>query len=174
MPGVTDEKFTSMMGSQQEYFIKEGDYKSIFNGSLLQWQLYINKDNKIYTKMSNSEAAIWNDGTVNSVEILTAEINKGVADILGFKCDELVLTCKSGTQKYYFNSKLKTDTELFTMHKYGNWYDFLSRTNALPLKFTVDNPQFYMESVATDIHADKLDKSIFTLPADTKTMKSPY
>ncbi|MEI9910986.1 MAG: hypothetical protein WDO71_15730 [Bacteroidota bacterium] len=29
MPNVTDEQFTTMMGSSQEYFIKNGDYKSV-------------------------------------------------------------------------------------------------------------------------------------------------
>jgi len=46
-----------MMGSTQEYLIKGGDYKSIANGTLVQWQLFINKDNKLYNKMSNSETA---------------------------------------------------------------------------------------------------------------------
>lgn len=174
MPNVTDEQFTGMMGSTQEYFIKGGDYKSLFNGSLLQWQLYINEDNKLYTKMSDSEAAIWNDGAMNSDEVLKSEINKEVVDILGYKCDELILTCKSGMQKYYFNTKLSVDAKLFANHKFGNWYDFVSRTNSLPLKFIYDSPQFYLESIATDVHSEPIDKSLLTLPVGTKTEKSPY
>jgi len=37
IPNVTDEQFTTMMGSTQEYFIKNGDYRSVANGSLFQW-----------------------------------------------------------------------------------------------------------------------------------------
>lgn len=37
MPNMTDEQFTTMMGSTQEYFIKNGDYKSVANGSFFQW-----------------------------------------------------------------------------------------------------------------------------------------
>ena len=101
MPNVADEQFTTMMGSTQEYFIKNGDYKSVGNGSFFQWQLYVNNDNKLYSKMANSETLLWNDGATNSDEILKAEVNKNVIELLGYKCDELVLTCKSGTQKYY-------------------------------------------------------------------------
>jgi hypothetical protein len=174
MPNVSDEQFTTMMGSTQEYFIKNGDYKSVANGSFFQWQLYVNKDNKLYSKMSNSETLLWNDGATNTDEILKAEVNKGVTEILGFKCDELVLTCKSGIQKYYFNSKLSVVTKLFANHKFGNWYDFLSKSNSLPLKSIVDNGQFTLESVATEVKEMKLDKTFFELSADVKTMKSPY
>src|SRR5262249_10946839 len=118
MPNVTDEQFTTMMGSTQEYFIKNGDYKSLANGSFFQWQLYVNKDNKLYSKMANSEALFWNDGATNPDEVLKAEINKGVIEILGYRCDELILTCKSGTQKYYFSSKLSADAKLFINHKF--------------------------------------------------------
>ena len=174
MPNVADEKLTTMMGSTQEYFIKNGDYKSVANGSFFQWQLYVNKDNKLYSKMTNSETLLWTDGATNPDEILKAEVNKSVIKVLDYKCDELVLTCKSGTQKYYFNSKYSVDTKLFVNHKYGNWYGFLTKTNSLPLKSIIDNGQFTLESVATEINEMKLDKSFFILPTDTKTMKSPY
>ncbi|MCH5598642.1 hypothetical protein [Niabella ginsengisoli] len=124
--------------------------------------------------MANSETLLWNDGATNPDEILKAEVNKDVTEVLGYKCDELVLTCKSGTQKYYFNTKLSVDTKLFVNHKFGNWYDFVSKSNSLPLKSIVDNGQFTLESVATEVKEMKLDKTFFDLPADTKTMKSPY
>jgi hypothetical protein len=124
--------------------------------------------------MSNSETILWNDGSVNDDEVLSSTLNKAVSDVLGYKCDELILNCKSGIQKYYFNSKLSVDTKLYANHKYGNWYDYLSKTNALPLKMIVDNAQFSMESVAVEIKPMVLDAKLFQLPADAKTAKSPY
>ncbi len=174
MPNVTDEQFTTMMGTTQEYFIKNGDYKSLTNGSMFQWQLYINKDNKLYSKMVNNETLLWNDGATNPDELLKAEVNRGVTEIFGYKCDEIILTCKTGTKKFYFNTDLSVDPKVFANHKFGNWYDFLSRSNSLPLKSTVDNDQFSMESEATEIKAMQLDKTMFELPANTKTMKSAY
>ena len=173
-PNMTDEQFAAMLGSTQEYFIKNGDYKTVTNGSLVLWQLYVNKDNKLYTKMSNSETAYWNDGAVNPDEVLKAAINKNVAEILGYPCDEVVLTCKSGLQKYYFNTKLSVDITLFTNHKFGNWYDYLLKANSLPLKMIIDNAQLSFESLATEVTPMKLDKAFFELPANTATTKSPY
>ena len=111
---------------------------------------------------------------MNADEVLGSVLNKGVADVLGYKCDELILTCKSGIQKYYFNSKLSVDTKLYANHKYGNWYDYLSKANALPLKIIIENPQFTMESLAVEIKPMQLDDKLFTLPTDAKTAKSPY
>ena len=174
LPNMKDEQFNSMMGTKQEYYIKGGNYKSVTNGTFSQWQLYINKDNKLYNKMSNSETILWNDGSVNDDSIISSKVNKGVIEILGNKCDELVLTCKTGTHKYYFNSKLSIDTKLFANHIYGNWYDYLKQANALPLKMIIDNQQFTMESIATEVKPMKLDDKEFQLPANAKTGKSPY
>lgn len=174
IPSLTNEQFNAMMGSTVEYLIKGGDYKTSTNGNFLQWQLYLSKDNKLYNKMAVSEAILWNDGAVNDDEIIKSEINKGVVKILGYQCDELILTCKSGVQKYYFSSKLKIDPKLFASHKFGNWSEVISRSNALPLKMIVENNQFAVESIATEVKQMKLDGKIFELPADSKLMKSPY
>ena len=174
IPNMTDKQLETMMGTTQEYFIKNGDYKTVANGSLIQWQLYVNTDNKLYNKMSNSETVYWNDGATNPDEVLKAEVNKDVTEVLGYKCDELVLTCKSGLQKYYFNTKLSVDIALFVNHKFGNWYDYLSKSNSLPLRIIIDNGQLTWESVATEVTELNLDKTFFELPANSKTMKSPY
>jgi hypothetical protein len=176
IPNVTDEQFATMMGKVQDYVIKDGNYKNATNGSFLLWQIYINKDNKLYAKTSGSPAIYYNDATINTDEVLKAEINKGITEILGFKCDELVLTCKTGIQKFYFSAsaKLKIDASLFANHKYGNWYDIISRTNSIPLKMVIYNPQFVVESVAIEIIPQKVDEALFTLPADAKIERSPY
>lgn len=173
-PQMTDQLWLSMMGGTQEYYIKGGNYKSVTNGTLMQWQLYINSENKLYSKMSNSETVFWNDGLTNPDSIISVKLNKNVIKILGYECDELILTCKSGIQKYYFNSTLKVDVSLFENHKFGNWYDFLKESNALPLKVVIDNAQFTMESIATEVKEMKLNEKYFQLSENTKTAKSPY
>ncbi|UOQ74455.1 hypothetical protein [Hymenobacter cellulosilyticus] len=173
LPDLTDQQWAAAMGVNQEYYVKGGSYKTIMNGMLMQWQLFPGSDGKLYAKMSNSEAAIWVDTSTNPDEVLKAEVKKNAATILGYKCDELTLTCKSGVQKYYFSSKQAIDPKLYENHKYGNWYDILKNTKALPLKLVVDTPQFSMESVATEVKAMKLEDSFFALPAGIPTVKSP-
>lgn len=174
LPNVTDEQFTSMLGSRQDYFIKDGNYKSVTNGSFVQWQLYNNINNKLYSKMSNAEAVLWNDAAINNDEVLKSEMHNNVTGILGYICDELILTCKSGVQKYYFNSKLSVDPKLFVNHKYGNWYEYIVISKSLPLKAIIENAQFILESIATEITPLKLDKSLFELQENTTIIKSTY
>jgi len=163
-----------MMGTTQEFFIKGGNYKSTMNGTLVLWQLYVNQDNKLYTKMSNVQSILWNDGAVNTDEVLKSEINKNAIEILGHMCDELILTCKSGIQKFYFSSKLKIDPALYANHKFSNWNEVIAKSSSLPLKIILDNHQFGLESIATSITPMSLDDKLFELPAGSKLEKSPY
>src|SRR5260221_11737103 len=125
MEKLSDEQLNSSMGTVQEYYIKGGNYKSVFNGTFSQWQLYINADNRIYSKMVNSSNIVWNDAGVSDDSVINIQLNKNAAEILGYKCDELIMTGKSRTMKYYFSSALGVDTKLFANHKYGNWIDYL-------------------------------------------------
>lgn len=174
LPNVTDEQWSTMLGDKMEYSIKGASYHSVSNGALLQWQLYHPTENKLYTKLANSETVLWHDGAVNEDEVLQAELKKGAAEILGYTCDELTLTCKSGIQVYYFHQSLGVDPGLFTKHKFGNFYDYIAKAKALPLKTIVENAQFKLVSTAEAVNPMVLDKALFSLPAGVKTEKSPY
>jgi hypothetical protein len=169
---LSNEKFSSMMGTEQDYFVKGGQYKNTINGTLLQWQIYSRSENRMYTKLANNEFAIWNDAAINQDSVLSVVLNKEVID--GYKCDELILICKSGPQKYYFNSSLKMDPRDYMNHNFDNWYTYISNAKAIPLKIEIKNDQFTLISVAVEIKLFKLDDSVFQLPTGIKTEKSPY
>jgi hypothetical protein len=174
-PQVTAEQWKLMMGSKFEYSIKGENYKSVMNGTLMQWQLYRNQENKVYSKMSNSETALWVDASVNDNPVISFEINKGVIEILGYQCDELILECKNGVEKYYFSPELGVDISLFEKHKFGNWYEFLKHSKSLSLKSSVEDKTFLftMEIVATEVKEMKFKNSYFDLPEGIKTQKAP-
>ena len=174
IPGVSDKSLGEKMGTLQEYYIRGGDYKSVINGTFLQWQLYINRDNKLYNKIGGSETIFWYDGTKYDDSLLKVHLNKNFTTILGYKCDELTLTCKKSIQKYYFSPSLGVDTKLYVNHKFGNWYDYLKWANAVPLKIIVQYKDFDMTCIATEVKPVKLTEKDFQLPANAKTAKSPF
>lgn len=174
IPSVTDDQLNGMMGNKQEFFIKGGDYKSVTNGQMVQWQMYLSKDNKLYSKTSMAPTIYWNDATENKDEVIKAEVNKDVTDVAGYKCNELVLTTKSGVQKFYFNEKISADPELFKNHKFGNWYDVISKTKSIPLKMVIESPQFNLENVAIEVVPEKVDANMFALPEGATFEKNPY
>jgi len=173
---ISDRDWNDNMGTMEEYYIKGGNYKTITNGRLFEWQFYNSKDNKIYTKMSNSATVYWNDGAVDEDSVEHVEVNKSDTVILGYKCDEVVLTCVTGIQKFYFNanSKLAIDASLFENHKFGNWYEYLDVANALPLETIIDNGQCTMISVAIEVKTMHIDDKLFVLPNGLNAVKSPY
>lgn len=174
VPNIPNEQFNAMMGSTQEYIIKEGNYKSTMNGTFVQWQLYINKDNKLYNKIATTTSILWNDGATSNDEVIKAEVNKNVMEVLGRRCDELILTCKSGVQKYYYSTDLKVDPKRFENHKFGNWNEIMARTNSLPLRIVMETQQFGLVCNAVEIQPMKLDSKLFELPVGSKLEKSPY
>lgn len=173
--GVSDDYFKKMFGTKQDFYIKDSNYKAITNGTL-QWTLYINKNNKLYSYNMDKETVYWTDATEqDSDDIVTnMEINKKVTTILGYECDEVILTSKSGTTTYYYSSQIVADAKLYSNHKAGNWYDFVKATNSLPLKTIVDGKYFYMESVAIAVKVLKLDAKAFSVPANSKVKKNPF
>jgi hypothetical protein len=172
IPNLSSEQFSAMAGNTLNYYMKGGNYRIDCNGTYINWQIYTNSDNKLYNKFSTTDTISWNDGAVNPDSILSVQLNKGVVDILGYKCDELVFNCKSGVQKYYFTSKFPIDSKLYSKQLYQNWYDYLKRANAVPLKIMIESAQVNVVMVATAITSTKIDDAIFTLPAGSKTVKA--
>lgn len=170
---MSDEKLNTLMGTKQEFYVKGGDYKSITNGTF-QWTHYINKENKIYVKILDNETIYWNDALKQDDKILKIEVNKNVIEILGYTCDEVIITTDSGTLKYYFNSVAAVDSKLFVNHKFGDWFDYLNVANAWPLKIVIDSDKFSLVSIATEIKEMKLDSKAFLLPANCITKKNPF
>lgn len=161
---ITNERMANAMGDRSEYFIRGGDYKTVSNGTIFQWQLYRNQENRLYNKTLQSTAILYAEGESNTDTVFNTSLIFGAATILGYSCDEVVLYCRSGTQRYFFNAAFGVDSELFRHHRYGNWYDYISRAHAVPLKYIVDTPQFIVEATAVQVKQSVLDASFFALP----------
>lgn len=174
MSNVSDEQLSQMMGSKQDFYIKGGKYKSIVNGTSLEFLLYLPESNKLYTKMPNSDVLLWSGASKNNDEILSTVVNKNADTVLGFVCDVVIFKCKSGIQKYYFNSKFSVDAKVYALHKAANWAAFLSIAGALPLKMILETEQFVFEGTAISYKQESIADEIFKLPSDTKMMESPY
>jgi hypothetical protein len=165
IPNVSNERMTNAMGDRAEYYVKGGDYKSVINGTIMQWQLYRHDANRIYNKMSKTNAILWIDAATNPDSVYTSYLVFNAETILGYACDELILECKSGEQRYYFSSRLGVDSRLFLHHRFGNYYAFVSKSHALPLKYVLSSAQCIVEGTAVSIKPGPLDPGIFSLPA---------
>jgi hypothetical protein len=172
-PNVTDQLMEESMGRNIEYRVRNGYYKSTSDGNRISWQIFNPKENKIYTQMTNVKSVYWNDCAVKLDEVYKSEIKKGAAVILGYTCDELTLTCKSGVQKYYYHPVLSVNPDDYKNHSYANWNAFTQKSKAFPLKIVIETSQFILTSTATKISVEKINPRIFELPMGTVLEKSP-
>lgn len=170
IPEITSESLSSLMGSKQEYIIKEGNYKSITNGTFFDWQLYINTSGKFYTKATSSDTTYCVDDKKQAKEdeVISVKLNKNVTKILEYNCDELIVKYDRKVQKYYFNSGIIINTEIFKNDKFQNWYGYLLRANVFPLKIITETFALTAESVATEIIPLKIEDKTFELPEGIK------
>ncbi len=163
-PSVSNEQLNLLMGTLQEYVIKDGNYKSIFNGQFNQFQLYRSDENKLYNKFSNAEALFWSDGLIEGEKVIDLKIIKKKENILGVDCDELTMKTTKGVYIYYYNAKYTINPNFYKGHLFGNWYLYVKESEAVPLKIITDTPEFKSTSTAIKIEEYKVDSIYFELP----------
>jgi len=168
---VTSDQLNSLMGTKQWYAIKEGNYKSVFNGNFIKLQIYRNDENRNYNLTAKSDTLYYENYNVNKDKALSFEIKKNQDTIMGIPCDLIIVKAEKSTISFYFNSDYKINFELFKQHNYGNWYYIISKTKALPLKIVAETEQFIMTSIGTEITPMKLNDNVFEI--QNKDKKAP-
>lgn len=172
IPNVSSDQLSEMMGTEQQFYYKAGNYRSAVNGTTMEYVLYIADSSKMYMKMANMDLLMWTDATKETDEILHTQLNKNIDTILGFVCDELIIKAKNSTHKYYFNTAFSINpTESFN-HKASNWSAYLSASKALPLKMIIETEQFIAESVAVQYKKEPLAASIIKIDPSLKIVQS--
>jgi hypothetical protein len=165
-PGVTNKQFSDLLGTKMNYYMKAANYKSIFNGKLGYWSMYIDKDKKFYEKTSKNgnNLIVWNEVNINHDTVSKIDLKKNDTTILGYQCDKVVFTCKSGLQTFYFNSRFEVDPNLYINDQEGLWYAFLEKSRSLALKQVIDNRLFTLTLTAISVERKQLDDKFFELP----------
>ncbi len=149
---VSDQELSQMMGSRQEYVIKNGNYKSVTNGSFFQWQLYLSGKNALYNKTARSAQPGVIDASMSDEPALDVSQSTKVADtVLDYLCYELVIVSSSSVKRFYYSDKLTVNDKLYKAHSYGDWNIYLSLAKSLPLKMIVENNDFTITSEAVEI-----------------------
>jgi hypothetical protein len=160
---VSSSQLNSLMGTKQYYAIKDGNYKSVFNGSFIKLQIYRSDENRNYSLTAKSDTLYYEDYSKNKDKALSYEIKKNQDTIMGVPCDLIIVKAEKSKTSYYFNSSYKVNPELFKGHNYGNWYYMVSKTKALPLKTVMETEQFIMTSIATEVKPMQLKDNVFEI-----------
>lgn len=172
MASVSDSQMAKAMGDQSTYYTSGGNYKSVTNGSVLLWQLYIHAENKIYNSFSGGRVQ-WIDAWTEHDTVFNTNVRRNAAVIMGYTCDELTMFCRSGVQIYYYSTKLKINPQLFARHRYGNYAAYMAEAGAIPIKFIINSKELKIEALAVRIKPQKLAPGFFNLPPGATPTPSP-
>lgn len=165
-PNFKKEYCDLITDSIQDYYFKKGNYKYQSIG-VEGWTLYLKKQNTIYAKTKKSKTVFANKANKQTApETGEIQINRNVITILGYPCDELILTTPNSIQKYYYHSRTSLKPRYLKKHKYGNVNQIIKRTRAIPLKtiWILKDQNIELISQAIEIENLELNDSLFTIP----------
>jgi hypothetical protein len=163
LPGLSDDRLRELIGDRQEYYIKGSRYRSVTNGGIIVLQVYEPQANRVYNQRPGNDTLYWVDAAANPDVVVSWTIRRNADTILGVPCDLLSIKTNNGSQLVYYSARYGADTVGFKRHRFGNWDLVTSKCGALPLKSIVDNGQFRMVSVATEIKPMVLADALFAI-----------
>ena len=158
-----NENLNQLYGYTHIYQIKNGNYKLSGDGALLQWQIYIAKKNKLFVKIALVDKPYINNLNKEVEKIKDIQVNRKSTNILNHLCDEFIIHCINSTQKYYIDSSLNINSEIFKNSKFNLTFAFLLNNQILPFKMITENEIGICESVAIEMKEEKIDDNIFIM-----------
>ena len=157
------EYLSQLFGSIHTYEIKKENYKLSSNGELLQWQIYLRQENKLFTKLAAADKLGVKDLDKDAEKVQNAVVNRKSVEILNHLCDEFIIQCKKSTQKYYLDSSLNINPEIFKTSKFNYQLAFLLKNQIVPLKMEIEDNMGFCESIAVEVKVEKIDENIFVM-----------
>ena len=156
------EYLNQLFGKTHTYQIKNGNYKLESDGKLLQWQIYIMQEDKLFSKLAASKKVGIKDLSKEFDKVKNVKVKRQFTVILNHTCDEFIVRCKNSTQKYYMDSSLTVSPEVFKTSTFNHRFSFLSKNQIFPLKMIIEDETSICESTEVEMKAEKIDESIFT------------
>jgi hypothetical protein len=158
-----NEYLTQLFGNNHIVEIKNENYKLSGNGKLLQYQIFLAIENKLYTKLAAGETLGVKDLKKAEEKVKNVEVNRKSTEILTKTCDEFIVICKNSTQRYFIDSSLNISPEIFTTKNFNYQLAFLLKNKIIPLKMIVEDNIGICESTAIEIKEEKIDESTFNI-----------
>ena len=164
--------FKTLYPTKSVLTFKDGNSIEEYEGGESIYDLYIVNQNKFYTKRNPSDTLFWFDCGGPGEEILSMKVNSNNENILGIKCNELLITYKKKTVTYWYNQDtLKINPDWFKRLTYTNRDITSKKVGAICLKVKVEYPDYILMQTATSISIEKINSEVLTLPANAVLVK---
>ena len=102
---ISSSHFENAYGKQTKYILaKNGDYLNLFKGSYITVQLYKNKEDNIYTVLTNRDTIFYNKVTEKKGDISNLKTSLEETIILDKNCIEISFETETSKYKYFYNN----------------------------------------------------------------------
>ncbi len=171
---IRDSSLLIGLGTNEIFYIKNGDYFVTGNGLKKEWILYKSSTNKIYEKYLNNDTLFIIDAGVESEAILKkyhyrksatiSDKNNNTSNTNSIKYDEYVFILASSIEYFYFNKKYSIDYKMFTNYKSEHLGKFIMLSHSIPLirNFTIG--EYNCNKNAVEIIPQKIKDDFFEIP----------
>lgn len=176
-PAVDIAAVNAQYGTKSEFYFKNGNYKQIYNGSVLKSLLFNSKENRSYIQSSASDTLFYLDCSESNETIVSSEIDNNKASVLGRNCSVLKIIANdllgkpSRISTYFFDESISINPDWFENVRYSSYDKLYAITKSLPIKTIHETENYTVTSVAVSVKKQVIDSSVFQLPRDVVTMK---
>jgi hypothetical protein len=161
---LSSEKLSQLYGSEMNLFIKNGNYKMVYNGNDIKEVYYLKKINKEYSLRKNMDTLYMaslekEDRQLNSSKIIdtVVMINQRPCKVLINKVDNII-------NIYYFDTTLYLNPKNYKNYKFNYANLYYEKAKSQWLKYEFQGTSFNLIYTAKKIVEKKLNDSIFELP----------
>ncbi len=176
-PAVDIAAVNAQYGTTSEFYFKNGNYKQIYNGSVLKSLLFNKKENRSYIQSSATDTLFFVDCSESNEMIASSEIDKNKDTVLGRNCTILrviandLLGKPSRISTYYFDESIGINPEWYENVRFSSYDKIYAIMKSLPIKTIHETEHYTVTSVAVSIKKQAIDSSVFQLPQGVVTMK---
>ncbi|MBK9249890.1 MAG: hypothetical protein IPM69_17745 [Ignavibacteria bacterium] len=169
-PAVDVEAIKIQYGTKSEFYIKNGNYKQIYNGSILKSVLFIKNYNRSYIHSSITDTLFYVDCTESNESIVSTEASNNKESVLGRNCSILQIKANDLLDKefrkstYYFDESIAINPEWFENSHFGSYDKLYAITKSIPIKTIHEMENYTVTSVAVSIKKQSIDSTFFDLP----------
>jgi len=176
-PDVNIAAVNTQYGTKSEFYFKNGNYKQIYNGSVLKSLLFNSKDNRSYVQSSVTDTLFYMDCSESNEIIVSSELSKDKETVLGRSCSVLsviandLLGKPSRISTYYFDESMSINPEWYENVRFSSYDKLYAIMKSLPIKTIHETEHYTVTSVAVSVKKQAIDSSVFQLPHGVVTMK---
>ena len=153
-----------LMGRGSTLYFKEGNYRHEYEGGILEFDMYIQKENKFYQKKRNNDTVYWKDCSVADNRILDSSFLAKTDTVLGIVCDRFEIKYKEGSEVHYFNSdSVHINPKWFKNYKLNDEYLIDLREQSIYLKSEQNFEYFKIIETATQINRQTISFDKFRI-----------